>query len=108
MTAYNTFTVAMNEALEELRAAEHSVSFTAHVMEMDPSDRSIADYEKALDYASAARRKIGEINDAEMRQRSIDASLKISETAVDVVESPLFDMAAAYKKHEAAALRDRT
>ena len=56
----------MNTLYEELNAATHSVSFCAHLMEIDPSDRLIADYENALDYAAKIRAAIGAANQAEL------------------------------------------
>lgn len=74
-TRYAAFKTARLDLYENLEAAEHSVSLTAHIMEIDPSDRTIADYELALDRARAIRTQIGANSDAEMRQRSIDAGL---------------------------------
>lgn len=72
---YTAFKTAMTDLYDALYAAEHSVSFTAHIMEMDPTDRSIADYEASLDRAAAVRAQIGDLHNAEMHQRSVDAGL---------------------------------
>lgn len=90
-------------AYDELTAALHSVSFTAYVMEMEPTDKHIEQYERALDAAEAARRKIGEIHAADMQQRSIDASLAVAvDVPVTVVASVAVDMRVVREKHEAA------
>lgn len=71
--AYETFQTRREELYALLDAAQHSVSYTAHLMEIDPSDATISGYESALDYAANIRRMIGENADAEMAQRDQDA-----------------------------------
>lgn len=73
--AYEKFQTRREELYEALYAAQHSVSYTHHLMEIDPSDKTISDYEKALDYADKIRREIGLNSDAENEQRSIDAGI---------------------------------
>ena len=51
---------------EELDAANHSISYCTHLMEVDPSDRTIAEYEKALDYAASIRMEIGRASHANL------------------------------------------
>ena len=61
----------MTALYKQLDAANHSVSLCAHMMEIDPSDRTIADYEKALDYAASIRAKIGSENRAELHRLDV-------------------------------------
>ena len=56
----------MTALYEQLDAANHSVSYACHLMEIDPSDVTISGYESALDYASAIRAAIGRENDVEL------------------------------------------
>lgn len=105
MTAYDHFIAKQNELYDILRAAEHSVSFAAHIMDVDGTDSAIVDYEKALDYAALVRRQIGENSDAHMAARAKAAGLEIKETdpARDNGVAS-FSISAAYRKHEEAAL----
>tara|TARA_R110000737_G_scaffold297464_2_gene304190 strand:- start:658 stop:897 length:240 start_codon:yes stop_codon:yes gene_type:complete len=73
--AYKTFNDQMQIASKALDAAQHSLSLCLHMMECEPSERSICDYEAAIQSEKKAREEIGNINAAEMHQRSIDAGL---------------------------------
>lgn len=75
--AYEHFNVKMSELYEELDAVLHSLSYTHYMMVMDPSDKTIAEYEQMIDREKSVRQKIGNLNAEEMRQRSIDAGLTI-------------------------------
>jgi len=73
--AYEVFKNQMVVAVENLESVLHSLSLCEHMMNCDPSDKTIADYEKTIQQEKEARLKIGQINKAEMLQRSKDACL---------------------------------
>lgn len=101
--AYETFQARREELYNLLDAAEHSVSYAAHLMEIDPSNTMIDGYEAALDYAFNIRRLIGENADAEDAKRSADAGLVASKHIV-YTEKNTFSFSHAYKIHENKAL----
>ena len=61
---------------EDLDSALHSVSLTLHILETEGTERSILDYEHALNVASAARAAIGKEHDEDMARRDEAACLK--------------------------------
>jgi hypothetical protein len=73
-TPYKIFADQLVIAYDNHDASLHSLSLCYHMMEIDPSDRSILDYENAIQSEKSARAKIGEINNAEMSAREKDAS----------------------------------
>lgn len=81
--AYEAFQARREELYNLLDAAIHSVSYAAHMMEMDPSDKTISGYEAALDYAAKIRRQVGENSAAEDLLRSEHAGLAISHKSVE-------------------------
>jgi hypothetical protein len=101
--AYETFQTRREELYNLLDAANHSVSYTAHLMEIDPSDKTIAGYEAALDYAAKIRGLIGENADAEDAKRLEDACIVRKETAVES-EMRGFDLAFVIARQNERAL----
>lgn len=57
----------MQYLFDKLDAAFHSTFEAARMMEIDPSDRTIAEYESCLDREAVIRREIGEALDAEKK-----------------------------------------
>lgn len=68
------FHTDFSDLYEALDAALHSVSYAAHLMDIDPSDVTIAGYEQALDYAARVRNQIGERHAADMARRELIAA----------------------------------
>jgi hypothetical protein len=101
--AYETFQTRREELYNLLDAANHSVSYTEHLMEIDPSDKTIAGYEAALDYAAKIRGLIGENADAEDAQRSADACIVRKPKAVEAA-SVGFDLAFVIARQNERAL----
>jgi hypothetical protein len=58
-----------------LDAAYAQIDAAAVTMWLTPTEEAIVAYEQALDVASMARKAIGDASDADMHQRSIDASM---------------------------------
>lgn len=73
--AYKDFADQMKAAIDALDASQHSLSLCLHMMECDPCERNIRDYESAIQSEKKARELIGNISAAEHHQRSVDAGI---------------------------------
>lgn len=102
--AYETFQTRREELYGLLEAAEHSVSYAAHLMELDGSTPNIDTYFSALDYAASIRGQIGENGDAESAQREKDAMIVRSPSANRAEKDHTFDLGFVINRQNKRAL----
>ena len=73
MDKHERFELEADLAIASMRAAKRKAALTLHDMEANPTGENIAAYERALDEWKGARKRLRDVNEAEMKQRDISA-----------------------------------
>ena len=73
MNRYERLNLETDMAIASMRAAKCKAALALHDMEANPTGENIAAYERALGEWKGARKRLRDANDAEMKQRDIDA-----------------------------------
>ncbi len=57
------FETKIADAYDRLEAAQHSLSFAFHMLEMEPTETNIREYEAAIDSHKATAKHLGKVID---------------------------------------------